>query len=348
MFNHARRVLVATLFTLVLVASTVGSVSATQPGPNGRIAFMRFDADGQFQVWAANPDFSHQVQLTSGPSDAWFPSWSPDGRRIAFASHRTDPDPTDDIEVMDVFTMRADGSDVRRVTDSVGFSGTPSWSPDGRWLVFSADRADYPKGQGIYITRSDGSSAPRRITALPAGQEWQELARFSPDGSRIVFTEYRNVDVPGDDGQTVQVEQSALITVRPDGTKLRRITPWELSASDGDWSPDGRRIVFGTRPAWAGGLQEVMIADADGSHLRNLSHDHPVSGPRLPDDDYRESFNPAWSPDGRFVVFVHARWNPTDGFAMGLQLIRPDGSHRTWLSMGEEHQPDWGSARPIR
>ena len=348
MFDHARRVLAAALFTLVLVTSTAGSVSATQPGPNGRITFMRFDADGQFQVWAANPDLSHQVQLTSGPSDAWFPAWSPDGRRIAFASHRTDPDPTDEVEIMDVFTMRSDGSDVRRVTDSLGFSGTPSWSPDGRWLVFSADRANYPKGQGIYIARSDGSSAPRRLTSLPAGSGWQELARFSPDGSRIVFSEYRTVDVPADDGQMVQVEQSALITMRPDGTKLRRITPWELSASDGDWSPDGRRIVFSTRPAWAGGLQEVMVADADGSHLRNLSHDHPVSGPPLPDDDYRESFNPAWSPDGRLVVFVHARWNPTDGFAMGLQLIRPDGSHRTWLSTGEEHQPDWGSARPLR
>ena len=348
MFNHARRVLAAALFALVIVGSSVGAASATLPGPNGRITFMRFDADGQFQVWVANPDMSHQVQLTFGPSDAWFPSWSPDGRRIAFASHATDPDPGDEIEIMDVFTMRPDGSDVRQVTDSLGFSGTPSWSPDGRWLVFSADGADYPRGQGIYITRSDGSSAPRRLTSLPAGSGWQELARFSPDGSRIVFSEYRNVAVPGDDGQIVDVEQSALITMRPDGTKLRRITPWELSASDGDWSPDGRHIVFGTRPAWAGGLQEVMVADADGGHLRNLSHDHPVSGPPLPEDDYRESFNPAWSPDGRLVVFVHASWNPDDGFRMGLQTMRPDGSKRAWLSQGEEHQPDWGSARPIR
>ena len=117
MLNHARRVFAAALFALVIVASTVGSVSATLPGPNGRITFMRSDADGQFQVWVANPDMSHRVQLTAGPGDAWFPSWSPNGRRIAFASHRTDPDPTDDVEIMDVFTMRADGSDVRQVTD---------------------------------------------------------------------------------------------------------------------------------------------------------------------------------------------------------------------------------------
>ena len=348
MFSHARRVLAAALFALALAASTVGSAAATLPGPDGRIAFMRFDADGQFQVWAANPDMSQQVQLTSGPRDAWFPAWSPDNRRIAFASHRSDPDPADNVEVMDVFTMRADGSDVRRVTDSLGYSGTPSWSPDGRWIVFSADRADYPRGQGIYITRSDGSSRPRRVTALPAGQEWQELARFSPDGSRIVFTEYRVVPGLGDDGLPTDIEQSALFTVRPDGTKLRRITAWDLSASDADWSPDGRRLVFGTRPVWADRLQELMISDADGGHLQNLSHDHPLSPPTTPDDPYRESFNPAWSPDGRQIVFVYASYTEQDGFKMGLQTIRPDGSHRAWLSLGEEHQPDWGSARPIR
>jgi Tol biopolymer transport system component len=343
-----RRMLAAASITLAILLGTTGSAVATFPGPNGRITFMRFDTDGQFQVWAANPDLSHQVQLTSGPSDAWFPAWSPDGRRIAFASHRSDPDPTDDVEVMDVFTMRGDGSDVRKVTDSKGFSGTPSWSPDGRWIVFSADRADYPRGQGIYITRSDGSTTPRRLTTLPATSGWQELARFSPDGSRIVFTEYRTVAVPDEAGGTVDVEQSALFTVRLDGSKLRRITAWGLSASDADWSPDGRRLVFGTRPPWAGGLQEVMIADGDGEHLRNLSHDHPMFPPASPEDDYRESFNPAWSPDGRVIVFVHASYTPAEGFQMGLQLIRPDGSHRTWLSLGEEHQPDWGSARPVR
>ena len=346
MSSLSRRALRATILALALVTASTASVLATPPGANGRLTFMRFDDNGQFQVWVANQDMTQQVQITPGTSDGWFPSWSPDGTRIAFSSHSSDPDPNDDVEVIDVFTMRPDGSDVRKITDSVGTSEKPSWSPDGRWIVFSADRADYPRSQGIYLTRSNGHGVPRRITTLPATSVWQELPKFSPDGRVIVFTEYRTVSVPQEGGGTVDTEQSALFTVRPDGTHVRRITPWDLNAGDADWSPDGRRLVFGSRPASAGGLQEVMIADADGRHLRNISRDHPLPAGDSP-DTYTESFNPGWSPDGRTIVFVHAVWTPDDGFAMGLQVMRPDGSKRAWLSKGMEHQPDWGSAAPL-
>ena len=92
---HARRLLAAASLSLLVLASAAGPASAAlQPGPNGRIAFMRFDEDGRFRVWAANPDMTHQVQLTHGPDwDGWFPTWSPDGTRIAFSSSHEDPDP---------------------------------------------------------------------------------------------------------------------------------------------------------------------------------------------------------------------------------------------------------------
>lgn len=334
MLRHACRAISMALTALLLLAASAAPVAATLPGRDGRIAFMRHDAEGQFQVWVANPDMTHQIQLTFGPSDAWFPSWSPDGTRIVFASHRTDPDPNDGVEIMDVFTMRADGSDLRQITDSVGYSGSPSWSPDGRWIVYAADRGDFARSEGIYLIRSDGSGKPRRVTSATVGSDGQELPRFSPDGRLIVFDEGRG-------------GQLALFTVRPDGTRLRQLTPWELNASDADWSPDGRRLVFGARPPTGGGLQEVMIADADGSHVRNLSNDQSLA-PGEPFVTYSESFNPAWSPDGRWVVFVHASYTPADGFVMGLQVIRPDGSRRSWLSLGDDHQPDWGSAPPLR
>jgi Tol biopolymer transport system component len=345
MLTVSQRVLRGVVLALAAFSLAAGPVSATPPGTNGRIAFMRFDQDGDFQVWAANPDLSQQVQLTSGPSDAWFPSWSPDGTRIAFSSHRTDPDPDDAVEVMDVFTMRADGTDVRQVTDSVGFSSTPAWSPDGRWLVISADRADYPRSQGIYIVPSDGSAPPRRLTTLPDGSGWQELARFSPDGSRIVFSEYRSGHETRR-GQWVG-EQAALFTVRPDGTELTQVTPWGIHATDADWSPDGRRLVFGAQPTHLGNIGDVGIVDADGTHLRDLTGDHGLTGIGNPNAVwYEESFNPAWSPDGKTIIFVHARYTAADGFAMGLQVMNPDGSGRHWVATppAEEHQPDWGTA----
>jgi Tol biopolymer transport system component len=340
MSNRVRRALALACLGLVVGAVVPAVSTATFPGPNGRITFMRFDANGEFQVWVANPDLSHQVQLTHGPgSDAWFPTWSTDGSRIAFSSHRSDPDPADDVEISDAYTMRADGTDVRKVTDSQGFSGNPSWSPDGRWLVYSTDRGG--GGQHIEIIPSDGSGPSRRITSNPAGSLGQELARFSPNGKRIVFNEVRVVDGP--DGP---VEQGALFTVARDGSKLRRITPWEIYAADADWSPDGTRIVFSARLAENDFVQSVMVVDADGQHLRQLTRGDQARGEGAA-FRYQESFNPAWSPDGTRIMFVRATFTEADGFAMGLQTMRPNGSGRVALSFGEEHQPDWGSVPAI-
>ena len=265
MFRHARRAVAAVLLTLLVIASATGPVAANFPGRNGQIVFQRFDADGNWQIWVANPDLSHQRQITFGPSDNSFPAWSPDGSRIAFQSHRTDPDPTDEIDIQEIFTMRPDGSDVRQITDLASDTEKPGWSPDGRWLLFASSGADYPRSMGIYIVRSNGSGAPRRLTRLSGTSFWQELARFSPDGKAIEYTEYRPAANPD------EPEESALIIARADGSHPRQITPWELRAVDADWSPDGRRLVFASRLASRDFIQSIMVVDADGRHPRELT-----------------------------------------------------------------------------
>src|SRR6476469_5069535 len=114
--RHARRLATAASLAVLVIASVAGPTSATFPGRNGRLVFRRQDDNGVFQIWTANPDLTHQVQLTQGPDwDGWMPSWSPDGTRIAFSSHHDDPDPSDGTEIEDVYTMRADGTDVRQL-----------------------------------------------------------------------------------------------------------------------------------------------------------------------------------------------------------------------------------------
>ena len=349
MSRHARRLLAATSLTLLAATTTAMPVAATYSGANGRLTFMRFDEDGHGQIFVANPDMTHQAQLTSGRDDGGFPAWSPDGTRIAFQSSRTDRDLDAAPEIQDIFTMRPDGTDVRQITDSVGDAEKPAWSPDGRWLAYAADRADYPASQGIYLIRSDGSGAPRRLTTLPEGSLWQELARFSPDGSRIAYTEYRGGHVLTNhrDGSVVG-EQAAIFSVCLDGTDVRQLTPWGIHAGDADWSPDGTTLVFSGQPSHIGDIGDVQTVDADGRHLTDLTKDGTLTG--LGRDSavrYAENFNAVYSPGGSKIIFVRAEYTAETGFHMGLMTMNPDGSGRAWLSQGEEHQPDWGSAPPV-
>ena len=92
-----------------------------------------------------------------------------------------------------------------------------------------------------------------------------------------------------------------------------------------------------------------MVIDADGTHLRELTHGDGVTGEGA-DFRYQESFNAVWSPDGSKILFVRASYTDVDGFTMGLMTMRPDGSHQAFVSDEhlEEHQPEWGTLPIIR
>ena len=104
-----RPVVVRLALALTLVA--VGSLFVAAPAdahPShaaGRLTFMRQDALGHWQVWVANADLSAARQLTFQNADSGWPVWSPNGRKIAFESNRTDTDPNDDKEDNDVYLM---------------------------------------------------------------------------------------------------------------------------------------------------------------------------------------------------------------------------------------------------
>ena len=81
--------------------------------PTGASRSTGSDENGFAQLWTANPDLTAEQQLTHGDANSGWPAWAPDASRIAFDSDRSDPDPTDQVFVNDVFTMRPDGTDVQ-------------------------------------------------------------------------------------------------------------------------------------------------------------------------------------------------------------------------------------------
>jgi Tol biopolymer transport system component len=297
---------------------------ATPPGSNGRVAFMRKDVKGFWQVWIAGRRLTGAKQLTSGAADSGWAVWSPKGRKLAYTSTRSDPNLKDSTEVWDVYTMNPNGSDVHKLTDSTGFADDPAWSPDGSLIAFESDRGKPTSMQGIYAMSADGRSV-RRITVLPPHYEYDLAPRFSPDGKRLVFTRFRG---------SGQSERAALFTVDLHGSNLRRLTSFAIHAGDADWSPDGTRLVFEAYPN-PHAYGDVYVIGADGSHLKNLTR-NPVGK--------AGSADPVWSPDGSKILFLDNRI--VQGSARtGLATIEPDGSARSFVSGDniESHQPDWES-----
>jgi Tol biopolymer transport system component len=143
----------------------------------------------------------------------------------------------------------------------------------------------------IWVVRPDGTGL-RRLTESPASRSDYNPA-WSADGSTLLF-ERRKLDPAAAGGD------EALYAVNADGGGFRQITHCHDECwSDGEaaWSPGGGRIAFsratGPRSAPGPSLVAIDVADADGSHIRQLSR---------PPQGYEDHL-PAWSPNGRTIVF---------------------------------------------
>lgn len=361
--NTFRRAALAVVATLLLLGVVPLPAGATNPGPNGRIAFLRWGDDGFAQVWTSNPDLTAEVQLTAEGANSGWPAWAPDASRIAFDSDRSDPDTSDAVYINDVFTMRADGSDVRKLTDSVGFSGDPAYSPDGALIAFDSNRGVISGDPGwpaanpdlsIFIINPDGTGM-RRITHPPSGSSDTEPT-FSPDGRRIVFTRFQGGHF-FESGRVVG-DTSALFTVNLDGTGLQQITGWGLKSGQADWSPDGQRITFEMACCryGSGGIYTVgpkggaRSAIVDGHGLTGIGSEAawPVRQSGVTPVQVDGYYDPVWSPDGTRIIAGREYLDNNGVFRSGLIVLNADGSDLGWASpdVRGEHQPAWGTAPP--
>jgi TolB protein len=268
--------------------------------PDGRrIVFQREGMDCDIidcslsEIFVVNSNGSHLTRLSkpspqgkcgSGGFCDQSPAWSPDGRTIAFA-RGSGPIVDDFIENFGIYLMHPDGSHVREVTQlaspALGEDTDPQWSPDGRKLVFQRFnvRTATPQDGVALWTVNLATGRERRITPydLRAG----DTPDWSPDGRHILF--HSNVNGPP--------EVSAnLYTVRSDGSHLRQLTfarGGVIQYLGSSYSPDGKLITFGRRPATGGteaNAADVFTMRVDGTHER------PVTRTALYDS------NPDWGP----------------------------------------------------
>jgi len=181
-------------------------------------------------------------------------------------------------ETNDIWSMRADGTHVRRLTSSPVMEFDPTWSPDGSRIAYR--HWPHDGMSRIFVMKADGSDQ-RNLTRKDSwGPDW------SPDGRRIVFNSV---------GGTGALDVYGYV-VAPGGSGLRRISRHYVEYPA--WSPDGSRIAFMAPEPGATGSNpdyNIFVMDADGSHVRRLT--------TAPGEDGW----PAWSPDGMRIVFSSAR-----------------------------------------
>jgi TolB protein len=284
----------------------------------GKIAYSS-ERDGLWQIMAMNADGSDEVSLTAAFGAFSRPSWSPDGSRLGM---RMDI-PTSGIAVMEVRSEggRLAGSQPVAITDQ--FSDGPSWSPDGKSLVYSATQ---DSGGGWLTFVSDiGTGANRQLTGIPENATDPSL---SPDGSRLAFAWYT------DEHQTHD-----LYLINADGTGMLNLTNTpNLNEIGPAWSPDGKMIAYSGAIYAADGSNspsDLYIINTDGSDPRQLTI-HPDA-----------DFDPAWSPDGKQLAFVSER-NSNNDSNYEIYLINADGSGEMRLTNNHstDRWPTWRAPRP--
>ncbi|AUY48717.1 PD40 domain-containing protein [Streptomyces sp. CB01881] len=243
--------------------------------PDGTtLAFDRTDDESAGRIWTIGADGANARQVgplcEAGAPDCTneqeiTPAFSPDGRQIAFSRAWGAADPAaGQIQYSDVYVMSPDGTNVQRLTfltNDKPYSGlvtNPSWSPDGKQLVFSYQTSatgQPANGRALYLVNADGTGL-RRLTPweLRAG----DRANWSPDGSQIIFTTYPAgpENTPG----------GGIYTVHPDGTAIGALTPGPSDVLYGvaSYSPDGASIAYAQAPL--NGTAELYTMKNDGSN----------------------------------------------------------------------------------
>jgi TolB protein len=213
--------------------------------PDGRsIAFAMKPAgasdENESDIYAMNVDGSGFRRLTAAPGDDSHPHWSADGSRIFFNSARATPDLKADWtrQWIDIYSMAADGSDVRRHTECRAVCTYPVPSPDGKSVAHrktlgsaGRDWAQQPieRNSEVFLTALDGSGSVN-LSNSPAYDGWPS---WSADGRWLVFTSNRE--------QRPNVGQ--IYAIRPDGTGLKRLTDG-LSKAQPTLSGDGKQLYF--------------------------------------------------------------------------------------------------------
>jgi Tol biopolymer transport system component len=189
------------------------------------------------------------VQLTDGDDTELAPDWAPDGR-LVFQSNRDDN--------WELYTMRGDGSGLRRLTDDDADDGEPRWSPDAKRIAFVRDG-------DLYVMRANGDRA-RKVAENAHWPAWSPDGRLSSESGLGRYPAWS----PRGDVLALEclIDDRWHICLRGRSGSQAVLTPGDANEFAPAWSPDGTRIAFISD---RDGNDQLYVVRVDGSGLIRLT-----------------------------------------------------------------------------
>src|SRR5687768_10741566 len=176
--------------------------------PDGRRVVFTSLKDGDLDIYTMNVDGTDVRRLTTTPGYDGGPWWSPDGTKIVYRAWHYAPDDTAGLRAyrellaqrlvrpnrMELFVMNADGSDQRQITRLGGANFGPSWTPDGRRIIFSSNHVN-PRSRNfdLFLVDLDGAS----LEQVTTHEEFDGFPMFSRDGRHLVWASNRHASNAG-------------------------------------------------------------------------------------------------------------------------------------------------------
>ncbi len=264
------------------------------------------------EIYVMNMDGSGERQVTDNRGHTWGPRFNPDGTGLVYSSTVPGEHTVHDAEGggltgsgnHDVYVADFKGDSVDNVQTvnanniTAGYTSWDngwSWSPDGKWIAFTSDRAG---NWEIYKMTPDGKTIVR-LTENPAQDGWPW---WTPDGKHILFSSNRN-------------GQSEVFIMDADGSNLVQLTNLpDRSNLYPSVSPDGKKVVFSSQIASVN-EGDIYIMNLDGTDLQRLTNTVALNN------------IPSFCPDNQHIVYE----SDQDGNA-NIYIMNVDGTNQTRLT----------------